>query len=573
VTVAAPAGSERPGLVARLGRSHREGRLVPVVVLTAGLVAASVWLLLQARGLYFYSDDWDFLLHRGSIPRTPSDVLSPHNGHWSTGVILAYLLLFAMFGLHLYWPWVLVNLLLHLGVCFSLYVVLRRCQVSPWPAVAVVAFLVGSGQTGSLVQASAMNHFASVLAGLLALRALLRWEGQPGIARAWGWLVAALACSSVGVTLTLCAAAFALLTRGWRAAFRVAVVPALVYAGWYLVWGRSGNGDSALRSGDPRRVADFVGTGLTTPLSLGDHWVGVVVAVLLALLTIVANVLRRGGSRALRSLALAGWLAAAAQLVLIALTPRLDFGLQTAGEGRYGYVTLVLVLPSFALVLSLVARPAVPRVLRAVTALAVIALLVAWTAAGVPVARRYADGLRTVSTGGPDRIVALAAAVDAGERVLTPQPSDVYDQWFDAHLVTDPAIATDLPRGTVDPQDQVAVEAEFMTAVSTAEQHLLFHTTVTGDGFVPDIKPTAGCGRYVAAAAGASLSMPSLTGVEFGFHGPATAVTTEILRNGLGGSRTHRVKPGTSYFVATSAKLATFVVTFNRAGHYRICTA
>jgi hypothetical protein len=112
-----------------------------------------------------------------------------------------------------------------------------------------------------------------------------------------------------------------------------------------------------------------------------------------------------------------------------------------------------------------------------------------------------------------------------------------------------------------------------MTAVSTAEQHLLFHTTVTGGGFVPDIKPTAGCGRYVAAAAGASLSMPSLTGVEFGFHGPATAVTTEILRNGLGGSRTHRVKPGTSYFVATSAKLATFVVTFNRAGHYRICTA
>jgi hypothetical protein len=33
------------------------------------------------------------------------------------------------------------------------------------------------------------------------------------------------------------------------------------------------------------------------------------------------------------------------------------------------------------------------------------------------------------------------------------------------------------------------------------------------------------------------------------------------------------VTPGVSYFVATSAKLATFVVTFNRAGAYRICTA
>jgi hypothetical protein len=543
-----------------------------VVVLAALLVAASVWLLMQARGLYFYSDDWDFLLHRGSIPRTPSDVLSPHNGHWSTGVILANLLLFAMFGLHTYWPWVVVILVLHVCICFALYVVLRRCQVAPWPAVAVVALLVGSGQAGALVQASAMNHFASVLAGLLALHALLRWDGQAGIARAWAWLVVALACSSVGVTVTLCAVVFALLTRGWRAAFRVAIVPALVYAGWYLIWGRSGNGDSAVRAGHSGRIADFVGTGLTTPLSLGSHWTGVVVAVLLALLTVVTNVLRRGGSRALRSLALAGWVAATAQLVLIALTPRLDFGLQTAGEGRYGYVTLVLVLPSFALALCLVARPGAPRVLKAVTALAMIALLVGWTTNGIPVARGYADGLRSVSTGGPARVAALAAAVDAGERVLTPQPSDVYDQWFDALLVTDPAIATDLPRRAPDPQAQVAAEAEFMTAVSTADQHLLYHSTVTGDGFVPGIDPTAGCGRYVAASSGASLSMPSLSGVEIGFRGPATRVTTQVLRNGLGGSRTHPAKPGVSYFVATSAKLATFVVTFNRPGTYRICT-
>jgi hypothetical protein len=571
VTVSAPSGPPRSAV--RLGRRRREGRILPVVLLAAALVASSVWLLLQARGLYFYADDWDFLLHRGSVPGTPSDLLGPHNGHWSTGPVLAYLLLYSMFGLHTYWPWVVVVLLLHVVVCLVLYVVLRRCRVDPWVAVAVVLFLVGAGQSGALVQASAMNHFASVLAGLLAVEALLRHEGQPGIARAWAWLVVALACSSVGLTFTAAVVVFVLFQRGWRAAFKVALVPALVYVGWYVGWGRGGSQETAVSLADPSRMAHFVGSGLTAPLGGGSHVAGVVVGVLLGLVVLVTTVLRRGGTRALRALAFAGWVAAAVQLALIASTPRLDFGAHTAGEGRYGYATLVLVLPSAALALSLLPWARLPFLLRALVAVAVVTGLVAWALAGIPVARDYADALRQVTSHGPERIVALRAAHDAGERVLTPQPADPFDQLYDADLITDPRIATDLPDGTADPQSRVAAEAEFMTAVSTREQQLLYHTTVTGQGFSRDIRAEPGCGRYVAPAAGASVSLPSLTGVEFGFRGPATSVTTEILRNGLGGSRTWKVSHGTSYFVATSAELATFVVTFNRPGAYKICTA
>jgi hypothetical protein len=413
---------------------------------------------------------------------------------------------------------------------------------------------------------------ASILAGVLALHALLTWSRYAGIARAWVWLIVALACSNVGLTVTLCAVLFALLQRGWRAAIQVAVVPALAFAGWYVGWGRSAPDGSAVSVDHPGRIAGFVWSGLTTPLSFGHHWTGVVLAVLLALVSLVSNVWGRGGSGALRRLAVAGWLAATAQLVLIALTPRLGFGDQTAGEGRYGYVTLVLVLPSVALALGLVPRRATSGGLRAVVVVAVVALICAWTVSGIPDTRQYADAQRLVSRGGPARLVALSAAVDVGERVLTPGAADPFDSWFRADLATSPGIRPDLPQGTVDPQRRVEVEAEFMTAVSTSDQHLLFHTTVTGLGFTRGIKAGAGCGRYVARGRGASLVVPSLNGVEIGFRGPATSVTTQIIRDGLGGSRTWPVTPGVSYFVATSAQVATLVITLNHAGQYHVCT-
>ena len=111
-----------------------------------------------------------------------------------------------------------------------------------------------------------------------------------------------------------------------------------------------------------------------------------------------------------------------------------------------------------------------------------------------------------------------------------------------------------------------------MTSVGTTDPHLLFHTRVTGTGLVPDIKQKAGCGRYVASAEGASLSVPSLSGAEIGFGGPATSVTTQVTRDGLAASRTWQVSRRVDYFVGTSAQLATLVVTFNRPGRYRICT-
>ncbi len=557
-----------------LRRWRREGVLVPVVVLVVGVLASAAWLTFCARGLYFYSDDWDFVLSRGTIPHTSTNLFAPHNGHWSTSIVLINLTLFAAFGLHTYLPWALTSVALHLLTCLAAYAVLRRAGTAAWPAVLAVLLVLASGSSGSLVQASAMNLVASLLCGLMAVHSLLRRPEGAGVRLAWVWLLVGLTCSALGVTMVVLAALVAWWTRGLRAAAALVVVPALAWGAWFLGWGREDVGDYGFSGHGVRAVSDYVWSGLSRPFSFGTTHVGAVVAALLLVLAVVAAVLGRGGTRELRGVALAGSVTAAAQLLLTALTPRLDFGNPSAGEGRYGYVTLVLLLPTVALAFTIVASWVRGRrfPVRGLAALAAIALVVAWALPGVEEARDTSDALRLLTSPGRDRVVALAAAARIGERVLTPVPQDPFDGYFRADLVTDPGIASDLPTGPVDPQRRLDVEAQYLTTVSTADPHLLYRADVTGTGFSRPITKGQGCGTYRATGPHASVSVPSLYGAEIGFAGPAGSVSTQISRDGLASTRTWKTVPGRPYFVGTTAQVATMTVTFDRPGRYRICT-
>src|SRR5450830_1294346 len=70
----------------------------PVVVLVTGLVAAGVLLVQSARQLWFFADDWEFLLTRGTVPGKDLGLFTPHNEHWSTIPILVFRAIFAVFG-------------------------------------------------------------------------------------------------------------------------------------------------------------------------------------------------------------------------------------------------------------------------------------------------------------------------------------------------------------------------------------------------------------------------------------------------------------------------------------------
>ena len=87
----APPGRSRPSL-----RSRLVWLAPPAAFAAVEIYALRTWLRL-GRSAWFYQDEWDFLAKRkaGDL----GDLFRPHNGHWTTLPILAYRLLYAIFGL------------------------------------------------------------------------------------------------------------------------------------------------------------------------------------------------------------------------------------------------------------------------------------------------------------------------------------------------------------------------------------------------------------------------------------------------------------------------------------------
>ncbi|MCJ7438387.1 MAG: hypothetical protein MUP97_11590, partial [Acidimicrobiia bacterium] len=108
------------------------------------LIVAFGFLNWVDRHQWFNADEWGFLVDRGLFPKGDDlGLLAPHNEHWSTVPVLGYRLLFSIFGVRTYLPYVVVLLLVHLLVAHLLWRVLRRVGVEDWFAtVAIALFLV-----------------------------------------------------------------------------------------------------------------------------------------------------------------------------------------------------------------------------------------------------------------------------------------------------------------------------------------------------------------------------------------------------------------------------------------------
>src|SRR5438309_1299402 len=109
-----------------------------------------------------------------------------------------------------------------------------RVRVDALVATALVAVFAFLGSQGfDLLFAWNMTFSGAVACGfgaLLLMPAVRGWA-RPDIG-IWLLLVAALAFSGVGVTMAIVVIAYALVTRGWRDAARLASVPAAVYGIW-----------------------------------------------------------------------------------------------------------------------------------------------------------------------------------------------------------------------------------------------------------------------------------------------------------------------------------------------------
>jgi hypothetical protein len=359
--VDAPSSAERASHLAPPRPWGLHGRLPRTEAATAvhfaSLVGAFAFWAWLDRGLWFFGDEWDFLITRGLRygPTNPQSIWFPHNEHWSTLPVLLWRGLFSVFHLSSYWPYIVPVFLAQVGVMHLTWRLCRRAGVDAWVAAAAVTLLgfLGAGAE-DLTWGFQIGFVGSVLFGLLAFDLLDRPLANQAAHRAATFasfaLLASLMCSTIGDAMVLGAAVLAFARRPKREAGRVLALPVVAYALWFVVVGRLGLAESsdhfplARFTGAP----SFVWNGLSSALGQAFNLESAGAAILVGLGACVA-----WKSRALwdKNPALIGLCAAAVAFYALTALGR-DGAAVSPGQSRYVYVAMALLLPLIAKLLS-----------------------------------------------------------------------------------------------------------------------------------------------------------------------------------------------------------------------------
>jgi hypothetical protein len=333
--------------------------------------AAVYWVV--GRRQWFIRDDWAFLLSRQALRATRGIddwLLTAQDGHWMTPPLLVFRGLQNLFGMGSYWPYLTVNLALHVGAVLLVRVLCRRWGVSPWTSTLLCSILlVFGGGWMNIVFAVQITYNLSLVC-FLAQVLLADHEG-PIDRRDWlGAALGVLGVMSSGFGPFFIAGMAALLVlRGrWRAA-AIAVLPqGLAYAWWYLTWASDIASDTV--PGPRSQVPAFAVRGLTATF---ESLIAIPALGAVALLGALAMVFTPALSRRVRTGLAAMWVTATLMFLGIGVQ-RIGFGIQSAEESRYQYMAAMVLVPAVGLAVDRLARwsPGVHRATQVLLAVSVV---------------------------------------------------------------------------------------------------------------------------------------------------------------------------------------------------------
>jgi hypothetical protein len=369
----------------------------------AGLAFAAVeaialpLMLWWDRGTWFQLDDWDFIAARtgGNV----GDLLRPHFEHWTTLPILAYRLMWAVFGLRTIVPYEALVVIAHLAVAALLRVVMRRAGVGPWLSTlaATVFVFLGAGAENILV-AFQITFVGSLAFGLVHLL-LADHDGPVDRRDLLGLLagLAALMCSGVAISMTITVGYAMLLRRGWR----IALLHTVPLGAIYLLWQSFAPQEAApayYHTNSPLEVLRFVAVGLRASFGGIGQLPGVGIALALVLILGTAVALRSGSLDALRRQAAAPVALFAGAITFLMITGFYrsgqsnglaliyrGFGPEHARTPRYIHVVVAMTLPAIALAAQYIIRH------RRQAAIVVVAVLVAGLPGNIDKLVHYAN--------------------------------------------------------------------------------------------------------------------------------------------------------------------------------------
>jgi hypothetical protein len=348
--------------------SERDGARAALVVFVVFAFAMVPLLVRWGDKWWFWADDWDFLATRtgGDL----GDLFRAHYQHWVTLPVLAYRLLWVLFGIRTYVPYQLLVIGLHLTAAGLLRAVMRRAGVRPWMATLVAGVFVLFGAGAENIVVAFQITFVGALVFGLAQLLLADHDGPAGLLDALALLagLAGLMCSGVAIGMVLIVGLAMLARRGWRIALLQTVPLGVAYAVWALV-APEGQAAGGYRSQTPAQVVKFVAFGVASAFGRLAQipFLGFVLAAVLVAGLVLA-VRRAGGLRALRGpLAIPLALLAGAVLFLLvtglvrsgqagALAGTHGTGPERARQSRYVYLVAALALPALAVAADTLAR-------------------------------------------------------------------------------------------------------------------------------------------------------------------------------------------------------------------------
>jgi hypothetical protein len=203
--------------------------------LAALMLVDAALLLYMGRGLTFFYDDWNFVTedYGGGI----HSLLLAHVGNISIFPIAIYKVLFHLVGLNHYAVFRIVVIALHL-TCGALVYTLAARRLPRAPSLLAAALILFLGAAWEdLLWAFQVGYLLSVAGGLAAW-ALLERKGRWMEVAAMLCLVVSAGSSSLGIAVMIGVAVEFVWARRWRSVW-IVVIPAFLYALWYLGYGES----------------------------------------------------------------------------------------------------------------------------------------------------------------------------------------------------------------------------------------------------------------------------------------------------------------------------------------------
>lgn len=344
----------------------------PSVVHYAALVVSFAAILWIGRDQWFFGDDWAIL-----VPHNDGNVFIPHVGHWNLVPAIVFPLLRNLLGLGSYLPFLALAVLAHLAVAHLVWRIVRRIGVNEWVATALSIFimLLGAGAE-NLFWAFQFGFMGAIALGLAVVllidRPVLTWRTVTLI------LVCSLLApmfSGTAIPVLAAAAGVGIIRHGVLRTVALLAPTALSYLLWYFLVAthyptpHAGIGSIADLGTVLLFAAAMYGAGLGRAFPL--MWIGVIPAAIAAVWFF--RTLRRG----IRTPAMLAYALVIGSVVFVALTAysRATFGLSAASAQRYAYVTIVLLVPSFGLMLTWLAIKGRPYFVAVVVFIAVMIAL------------------------------------------------------------------------------------------------------------------------------------------------------------------------------------------------------